>query len=222
MSFEIALLVNLDLFTYLWIFLAWKWRLYLVNSLLSSEILKFLVPWITEAILIGFRESQTALLRPVSSEPGEKPYSDFDKTDTQSSLASFGRMTGDYRRELSVPPSEESTRQSSPIVHGKEVEEDIFHPSSDDNFFKISNPVSERLADFDSEINISGQERVHIHKSWDNHRQTYFNGVQTSDRYGSEEQDEHIYETVTVQKTSELSDKSESQSNSVVSWLRYC
>lgn len=107
-------------------------------------------------------ESQTAQLRP-ASEPGDRQYSDFDRTDTRSSLASYGRMAVDFRRELSVPPTEESSRQSSPNLH--EVEEkEIFHPSSDDNFFKISNPVSERLADFESEINGCAQDTVNFHK----------------------------------------------------------
>jgi hypothetical protein len=126
-------------------------------------------------------------------------------------------MTGDYRRELSVAPSEGSARQSSPSVHGKEGDEDIFHPSSDDNFFKISNPVSERLADFESEISVSGQDRLPVHKSLDNHPKPYFNGVKTNDHFGSEEQDDHIYETVLVQKNSEQTVKSESQSNTLLS-----
>lgn len=158
-------------------------------------------------------ESQTAQLRP-TSEPGERQYSDFDKTDTRSSLASYGRMAVDFRRELSVPPMEESSRQSSPNLH--EVEEkEIFHPSSDDNFFKISNPVSERLADFESEINGCAQDTVNFHKASDNRRQTCWNGVVSGEFHdGEEPEEEHIYETVNAGKvTHETLDKSKSSSN---------
>lgn len=158
-------------------------------------------------------ESQTAQLRP-ASEPGERQYSDFDRTDTRSSLASYGRMAMDFRRELSVPPTEELSRQSSPNLH--EVEEkEIFHPSSDDNFFKISNPVSERLADFESEINGCAQDTVNFRKPSDNRRQTCWNGVGGNDFHAGEEPEEdHIYETVNVRKTtSESLDKSQSPSN---------
>lgn len=158
-------------------------------------------------------ESQTAQLRP-ASEPGDRQYSDFDRTDTRSSLASYGRMAVDFRRELSVPPTEESSRQSSPNLH--EVEEkEIFHPSSDDNFFKISNPVSERLADFESEINGCAQDTVNFHKPSDNRRQTCWNGVGSNDfNAGDQPEEDHIYETVNVRKTaSESLDKSQSPSN---------
>ena len=154
-----------------------------------------------------FRESQTAMLRPANTN------SDFDKTDTQSSLASYGRMAVDFRRELSVPPVEDSSRHSSPNVHQVE-EEDIFHPSSDDNFFKISNPVSERLADFESEINggaaaVAAQERVNVHCPADDRRKTYVNGLNACDINGSEEEDDHIYETMDVKKNSEQFNKSQ-------------
>lgn len=158
-------------------------------------------------------ESQTAQLRP-TSEPGERQYSDFDKTDTRSSLASYGRIAVDFRRELSVPPMEESSRQSSPNLH--EVgEKEIFHPSSDDNFFKISNPVSERLADFESEINGCAQDTVNFHKASDNRRQTCWNGVVSGEFHdGEEPEEEHIYETVNAGKvTHETLDKSKSSSN---------
>ncbi|XP_062604889.1 UV radiation resistance-associated protein-like [Saccostrea cucullata] len=158
-------------------------------------------------------ESQTALLRPM----GERQNSEFDKTDTQSSLASYGRMV-DLRRDFSVPMAEETLRQSPPTFSSsKKSEEDIFNPSSDDNFFKISNPVSERLAVFDSEINGGAQDGVNFHSSWDSRRRTCINGVETSNCNGSEQDDEHIYESISVSGNSERLEKSETQSNSHIS-----
>lgn len=113
-----------------------------------------------------------------------------------------------------MPPTEESSRQSSPNLH--EVEEkEIFHPSNDDNFFKISNPVSERLAYFESEINGCAQDTVNFHKPSDNRRQTCWNGVGSNDlNAGDQSEEDHIYETVNVRKTaSESLDKSPSPSN---------
>lgn len=194
-----------NVFHYWQLILCWRLSFYF------SKIYWWLFPF-------DYRESQTAQLRP-ASEPGDRQYSDFDRTDTRSSLASYGRMAVDFRRELSVPPTEESSRQSSPNLH--EVEEkEIFHPSSDDNFFKISNPVSERLADFESEINGCAQDTVNFHKPSDNRRQTCWNGVGSNDfNAGDQPEEDHIYETVNVRKTaSESLDKSPSPSNILSSW----
>lgn len=108
------------------------------------------------------------------SDGKERSLYDFDRTDTQSSLASGGRLslpdstdmvtldmvskenqnnhsTKDFDISSEICGTE--TSGTSPSKNPPEVnEEDIFRPS-EDRFFKISNPVSEQLGIF-NDINV--------------------------------------------------------------------
>ncbi|XP_069105067.1 UV radiation resistance-associated protein-like [Argopecten irradians] len=98
------------------------------------------------------------------SEGKERSMYDFDRTDTQSSLASGGRFSLPDSTDMTTldVTSRENRNNNSPgenptnsqidrletngteKLRDEEVEE-IFRPSTEDHFFKISNPVSEQL-----------------------------------------------------------------------------
>ncbi|XP_033759540.1 uncharacterized protein LOC117341787 [Pecten maximus] len=112
------------------------------------------------------------------SEGKDRSVYDFDRTDTQSSLASGGRFSlpdstdmatldvtsrdnrnnhspGDECQSSSQIDSSETIGTRSEKLRDEEVEE-IFRPS-EDHFFKISNPVSEQL-DMFNDINVINED----------------------------------------------------------------